>query len=88
MFSQSKTNIGFAVGTGVEGRLSPWLPPNWTWKLEYLYIDLGSLNTSTSLDAPLSGPLGGAFSDLVGTANIRTHFTDNIVRVGVNYKFY
>ena len=34
-FSASKTNVGFSVGGGMEGRLS-WLPPNWTWKLEYL----------------------------------------------------
>jgi len=88
VFSQSKTNIGFAVGTGLEGRLLNWLPPNWTWKLEYLYIDLGSLNTSTSLDAPPSGALGGAFTDLVGTANIHTHFTDNVLRVGLNYQFH
>jgi outer membrane immunogenic protein len=25
---QSKTNIGFAAGAGVEGRLGPWLSPN------------------------------------------------------------
>src|SRR6516164_1812218 len=37
--------LGFSVGGGMEGRLSYWLPPNWTWKLEYLYLDLGSLDT-------------------------------------------
>jgi hypothetical protein len=27
---------------------SYWLPPNWTWKLDYLYIDPGSLDATTS----------------------------------------
>ena len=50
-FSQSKTNIGFVAGGGLEGRFSAWLPPNGTWKSEYLYLGLGSLNSSTSFAA-------------------------------------
>jgi outer membrane immunogenic protein len=84
-FSQSKTNIGFAAGGGLEGRLSPWLPPNWTWKLEYLYIDLGSLDTSTSFAVASNNPF---FSPLTGTLTAHTHFTDNIGRVGLNYQFH
>jgi outer membrane immunogenic protein len=34
-FANSKTNAGFSVGAGAEGRFSYWLPPNWTWKVEY-----------------------------------------------------
>jgi outer membrane immunogenic protein len=86
-FSGSKTNVGFAVGGGVEGRLSYWLPPNWTWKLEYLYLDLGSLDTTTSFVLPLVSNIGKTFFPVTGTANIHTHITDNIVRVGLNYKF-
>jgi outer membrane immunogenic protein len=51
--------------------------------LEYLYLDLGSLDSAT-------GPLGLASPGIVSaTATIITHtrFTDNIVRVGLNYKF-
>src|SRR5262249_8111567 len=55
-FSQSRTNTGFAAGGGLEGRLAPWLPPNWTWKLEYLYLDLGSLNTSMLLNVASTVP--------------------------------
>ena len=79
--------IGFVAGGGLEGRFSAWLPPNWTWKLEYLYLDLGSLNSSTSFAA---APSVGSnfFSPLNGTMTTHTHFTDNIVRVGLNYQFH
>jgi outer membrane immunogenic protein len=83
-FSASHTNLGFAVGGGLEERCSCWLPPNWTWKLEYLYVDLGSLDTSTSFAAASSNKF---FSALAGTMATHTHFTDNIVRFGLNYKF-
>jgi outer membrane immunogenic protein len=80
-FSQSKTNIGFAAGAGMEGRIAP---TNWTWKLEYLFVDLGSVNTSTSFAAASTG----AFSALAGTATTHTNFIDNIFRAGVNYQFH
>jgi outer membrane immunogenic protein len=76
VFSASKTNVGFSVGGGIEG--SAWLPANWTWKLEYLYLDLGSLDVVTSLN----------FGSGTGTTTTHTHFTDNIVRVGLNYQFH
>lgn len=46
---------------------------NWTAKLEYLYIDFGSRN---NVAIP-----GGPFIITNG------HFTDNVARAGVNYKF-
>ncbi len=72
-FSASKTNTGFSLGGGIEG--SVWLPPNWTWKLEYLYLNLGTLDAATSLNA------GG------GTTT-HIEFSDNIVRAGLNYQFH
>jgi outer membrane immunogenic protein len=65
------TRVGWTVGGGVE----TWLSPNWTAKLEYLYVDLGSFsNTFTGL---------GAFTPVT----LSTHVTDNIVRAGLNYHF-
>ena len=84
-FSASKTTFGFAVGGGIEGKFAAWLPQNWTWRLEYLYLDLGSLDASTSFVAASSNPT--VYTSLTGTTTVHTHFTDNIVRFGLNYEF-
>ena len=68
-FSRSRTNVGWTVGAGIEG--AAFWAPSWTWKLEYLYMDLGTDNPNVP----------GFFTG----NNVR--FTDNIVRVGLNYKF-
>ena len=71
-FSPNNTKVGYSVGAGVEGMFAR----NWTAKFEYLYIVSGSLATTVSaLD-------GGT---LVSTYSSRV--TDNILRLGVNYKF-
>jgi outer membrane immunogenic protein len=38
VFSQNETRVGYAVGGGIEKMFSP----NWTVKLEYLYLDWGT----------------------------------------------
>src|SRR5690242_10839783 len=43
-FSASKVNTGWTIGYGTEGRLAGM--PGWTWKVEGLYIDLGTLDTA------------------------------------------
>ena len=69
--SASQTRVGWTLGAGVEGVLFDW--KNWTWKIEYLYVDLGSMSGS-GVD-----PIAGAYS-------WNAKFTDNIVRVGLNFK--
>ena len=91
-FGAFKTSVGFAVGAGVEGRWSYWLPAGWTWKVEYLYVDLGSLDTVTPFAVPGTIFPNNVFpnatiSAQTGAITTHTHFTDNIVRVGLNYKF-
>jgi outer membrane immunogenic protein len=76
-FSSSATNAGWTVGGGIEAQLSG----NWTGKIEYLYMDLGTVSGGpfpTLIPALGGGFLAGSFS---------SHITDNIVRVGLNYKF-
>ena len=74
----SSTRAGWTAGAGVEGRIAG----NWTAKLEYLYMDLGTVNggpvATTILVPPNRANAGASYS---------SHFTDNILRVGVNYRF-
>ena len=69
-FSDSQTRVGFALGSGVEAALGG----NWTGKLEYLYVDLGSHTSGFTLNgAP--------------PQTLSTRVRDNIFRGGVNYRF-
>jgi outer membrane immunogenic protein len=62
---------GWTAGAGIEGAFGG----GWSAKVEYLYIDLGKLQQTVTL------PLAGV------TATFNSHVTDNIVRVGLNYKW-
>jgi outer membrane immunogenic protein len=89
-FGASRTNVGWTAGAGIEGRFAYWLPTGWTWKLEYLYLDLGSVDTVSPF--PPANPgldgFGAQATPFAGTMTTHTHFTDNIVRVGLNYQFH
>jgi outer membrane immunogenic protein len=74
IFDMSSTKAGWTVGGGLETAIAG----PWTVKLEYLYLDLGSQTASAPND------FGLGFT-VVTTANAR--FRENVVRVGVNYKF-
>jgi outer membrane immunogenic protein len=71
-FSQSAIKFGWAGGAGIEGAFPN--SKNWTWKLEYLHIDLGTLSGS------------GYNFDFEGPYVWSAKFTDDIFRVGVNYR--
>jgi len=75
-FGNSSLRAGWTIGAGVEGVVSG----NWTAKLEYLYIDLGSV--SGSFVTPIVAPSGAFLS-----STYTSHVTDNVLRVGLNYKF-
>jgi outer membrane immunogenic protein len=87
------TKAGRTVGAGGEGRLGQ---SNWTLKLEYLYMDFGSVSGAAGgTGAPVITPFGINNADqihfLTTTTTIAgvasTHVTDQILRVGLNYKF-
>jgi outer membrane immunogenic protein len=87
--SASDTIVGWVIGAGVEAALSR----NWSVKAEYLYMDLGDVNSSlfsaTSSINLLNTP-GQGFNTIIDTTvngTARTRWTDNIVRVGLNYRF-
>jgi outer membrane immunogenic protein len=71
-FNSSTTKGGWTAGVGFEGRLLG----HWSAKLEYLYIDLGTVQ-GAAVNAP--GQI---------TATYSSHPRDNIFRVGLNYRFY
>ncbi len=71
--SSSQTRVGWTIGAGIEGMITR----NWSAKLEYLYVDLGSYNSATVSLAPAS---------LIGV-NVNSRFTDSILRAGINYRF-
>jgi outer membrane immunogenic protein len=73
----NSTRVGWTAGAGIEGRIGG----NWTAKLEYLYMDLGTVSfgpLATNILVPVRTNAGASYS---------SHFTDNILRVGVNYIF-
>jgi len=72
----SDNESGWTLGGGVEAAISGPL----TAKLEYLYVDLG--HVSGSFVTPIN-----AFGGGVITSGYNSHITDNILRVGINYRF-
>ncbi len=85
----SETNVGWTVGAGAEAALGS----NWSIKFEYLYMDLGNVGGSsanTTAATNLANTPGQGFNTTTTTNlayQFNTKFTDNIVRVGLNYKF-
>jgi len=91
--STSTWRAGWTAGGGIEGAISD----RWTLKVEYLYADYGSYgaNLGTGAAVTVVGPF------VTGTApagtrtttttavssSVNTRFTDNIFRVGLNYRF-
>jgi outer membrane immunogenic protein len=68
--TQNTTPSGWTIGAGAELALGP----NWSARLEYLYVDLGTVNNTIVV--------AGAPS-LTDSARIQM----NVVRAGVNYRF-
>jgi outer membrane immunogenic protein len=75
-FSNTETRVGWTVGAGIEGAIGG----NWTARLEYLYLDLGRTTGTFLTTIGASG--GGVIS-----SNYSSRITDNVLRVGVNYRF-
>ena len=71
--SGKNSKFGWTLGGGIEAMFGG----NWSGKLEYLYMDLGTVTATT-----------GAGIGLIGVgATLNTRVTDNIFRAGINYHF-
>jgi outer membrane immunogenic protein len=71
----TRTQAGWTGGLGVEAAFAQ----NWTAKVEWLYVNLGN-GTATCSTATCIANFGGPVTASVG-------LTENLIRVGVNYKF-
>ncbi len=76
--SPSSTRTGWTIGAGAEYAITN----NITIKGEYLYVDLGSQNISTTGNAAVLNVLGPT---VYATAHI--NYDASIFRAGINYKF-
>jgi outer membrane immunogenic protein len=74
--SATKTKVGWAVGAGVDYALSA----NWIASVEYLHVDLGSLDSRG-----VTSSTGGGTN--TAALNYSTKLTSDIVRAGIAYKF-
>jgi outer membrane immunogenic protein len=73
-WSKNTTHTGWTLGAGVEYKINN----NWSFKTEYLYVDLGTQTL-------LSG--GGGDDPYTYAYSLKIHPTDNVVRAGLNYTF-
>jgi outer membrane immunogenic protein len=67
---------GWTAGAGIEWAFAD----NWTAKVEYLYVDLGTTNFNCSTGACTTASGGPPITGTVG-------LTESLVRAGVNFKF-
>jgi outer membrane immunogenic protein len=84
--SVNTTRAGWVFGGGIEGAIDR----NWSIKAEYLHMDFGSFDQSISASGvPLTAVLGDFRVTLSQslTSAFRTRVTDDVFRIGVNYRF-
>ena len=83
-WSNTAVRTGWALGGGIEQAL----PGNWSVRLEYLFVDLGRVNTAFATLPGCFGGTGAACSPVVaGAGTINSLITDSLLRAGLNYKF-
>jgi outer membrane immunogenic protein len=84
--SFNTTRAGWVVGAGAEAALGR----NWSIKAEYLHMDFGNVDQGISANGvPLSLTIGAFITTLSQsvTSSFHAHVTDDVFRVGVNYRF-
>lgn len=68
--SNTDQRLAWVAGAGIEAALTQ----NWSVKLEYLYLDTGTFNTTYSLFG-------------IGAIVEQSRMTESMTRIGVNYRF-
>jgi outer membrane immunogenic protein len=72
----TKLKAGWTAGAGLEYALSR----NWSVRGEYLYVDLGSVSTTSTVT-------NAGFPGLTNPLSITGKVTANIARAALNYRF-
>jgi outer membrane immunogenic protein len=84
--SVNTTRAGWVFGGGIEGAIDR----NWSIKAEYLHMDFGSIDQSISASGvPLTVVIGDFRTTISQnlTSAFHTRVTDDVFRIGVNYRF-
>src|SRR5690349_3828755 len=84
--SDRQIKAGWTVGGGVEtaiSRLLGWAP-GWSAKIEYMYVDLGTLHIDTPQVSLPANAAAGPF--VTGTTTFNSSTQEHILRVGLNYR--
>jgi outer membrane immunogenic protein len=91
-WSDTQTRVGWTLGVGAERAIMG----NWSWKVEYLHVDLGKVHTTFAtlpgcygniVFGPGAGFAAACIPVTAGTGTISGRMTDEIVRIGINYRF-
>jgi outer membrane immunogenic protein len=78
----SHTQTGWTAGAGLEWAFAD----NWTAKIEYLFVDLGSTNVNCATAACLAA--SATIANPAGfVIPVNVSLTENLFRAGVNFKF-
>ncbi len=75
---ESDTQWGWTVGAGLEYAITD----HWTFKTEYLYVDLGS---QTLFDDSAEGLIGDDYLIVGAKIDVETKF--HTIKAGLNYKW-
>jgi len=85
-FSDSTIAVGWTLGAGVEGIIP--FGANWTWRAEYLFVDLGRISPTTAYNSSVSVGLPPFHTQTLSPTLTHTAVVmDQVLRFGVNYRF-
>jgi outer membrane immunogenic protein len=74
--TSTKDQAGWTAGAGIEWAFAD----NWTAKVEYLFVDIGS-GTVNCVTGVCTAAYGGA------PIPVSVSLTENLIRAGINFKF-
>jgi outer membrane immunogenic protein len=78
--ASASTRLGWTIGGGVEAKLLD----GWSWKLEYLYVNFGSVSATGLISPPT---IFGFPTNLNPFSHSTSALQTNLVRAGLNYHF-